>query len=157
MEDATGKIKVSLTEDQPLDERVRGSLQVYITGLLVPKKVELAGKGNKEVRQILSRDPNDLVARAVMESPRLSLGDVMAYVVSPLTNQEVLREIGEKKEWMSNSYLLKAIVSNPRTPVTVAMRLLIRLPLFELNILSKNRSIQSVIRREAKRLVVRGR
>ena len=157
MEGENRKIKVSLTEDQPVEEGVRGSLQNFISGLAIPQKVELASKGNREVRQILSRDPNRMVARAVVDSPRLSKSDVMAYVASPLTNEEVLREIGENKEWMSNPYLLKAIVSNPRTPVPVAMRHLVHLPNVELNLLSKNRNIHAVIRREAKRLVVRGR
>jgi hypothetical protein len=69
----------------------------------------------------------------------------------------VLREIGENKELMSNPFLLKAMVSNPRTPVPVAMRLLVRLPNVELNLLSRNRNIHAVVRREAKRLAVRRR
>jgi len=157
MEGENRKIKVSLTEDQPVNEGVRGSIQNFIAGLAVPQKVELAAKGNREVRQILSRDPNKMVARAVISSPRLSVNDVMAYTASPLTNEEVLREIGENKEWMSNPYILKAIVSNPRTPVPVAMRHLVHIPKVELNLLSKNRNLHAVIRREAKRLVVRGR
>lgn len=146
-----------MTEDQPVDDAVRGSLQNLISKLAVPQKVELAAKGNKEVRQILSRDPNNMVARAVIKSPRLSPSDVTAYTASPLTNEEILREVGENKEWMANPYLLKGIVSNPRTPVPVAMRLLVRLPIVELNLLSRNRNINVVIRREAKRLAVRRR
>jgi hypothetical protein len=157
MEGGTRKIRVSLTEDQPVDDAVRGSLQNLISKLAVPQKVELAAKGNKEVRQILSRDPNNMVARAVIKSPRLSPSDVTAYTASPLTNEEILREVGENKEWMANPYLLKGIVSNPRTPVPVAMRLLVRLPIVELNLLSRNRNINVVIRREAKRLAVRRR
>ena len=157
MEGETRKIRVSLTEDQPVDEAVRGSMQNAVLKMPVPQKVELAAKGNKEVRQILSRDPNKLVARAVIKSPRLSASDVAAYTSSPLTNEEVLREIGENKELMSNPFLLKAMVSNPRTPVPVAMRLLVRLPNVELTLLSRNRNIHAVIRREAKRLAVRRR
>lgn len=149
--------KISLTEDQPVDEKVHQSLQLYITGLTVPKKVELAIKGNKEVRQILSRDPNKMVARAVFSSPRLSATDVMEYVHSPLTNEDLLREIGLHREWISNPQFLKAIVSNPRTPVPVAMRHLTRLSISDLNLLSKNRNVHALIRREAKRLSVRGR
>jgi hypothetical protein len=157
MEGETRKIKVSLTEDQPVEEGIRGSLQNFISGLAVPQKVELASKGNREVRQILSRDPNKMVARAVILSPRLSVNDVTAYASSPLTNEEILREIGENKEWMSNPILVKAIVSNPRTPVPVAMRHIVHLSPFEQNLLSRNRNIHAVIRREAKRLAIRRR
>jgi hypothetical protein len=149
--------KISLTEDQPVDEKVRQSMQLYISGLAVPKKVELAIKGNREARQILSRDPNKMVARAVFGSPRLSATDVMEYVHSPLTNEDLLREIGLHKEWISNPLVLKAIVSNPRTPVAVAVRHLTRLTISDLNLLTKNRNVHALVRREAKRLSVRGR
>lgn len=157
MEGESGKLKLSLTEDQPVSDTVRQSLQLYISGLAVPKKVELAIKGNKEVRQILSRDPNKMVARAVFGSPRLSQNDVVEYVQSPLTNEELLREIGAHREWISNPLILKSIVSNPRTPVPVAMRYLTRLSVQDLNLLAKNRNVHALIRREAKRLSVRGR
>jgi hypothetical protein len=157
MEGETRKIRVSLTEDQPVDNAVRGSLQKLISGLAVPQKLELAVKGNKEVRQILSRDANSTVARAVARSPRLDPNDVTSYASSPLTNEEILRDIGENKEWMANQILLKAVVSNPRTPVPVAMRLLVRLSVAELTLLYRNRNLNMVIRREAKRLAVRRR
>jgi hypothetical protein len=157
MEGETRKIKVSLTEDRPLEEGVRGSLRNFISGLAVPQKVELASKGNSEVRQILSRDPNKMVARAVILSPRLSMNDVAAYAASPLTNEEVLRAIGEDREWMSHPSLVKAIVSNPKTPVPVAMRHLVHLRPPELNLLSRNPNVHAAVRREAKRLATRRR
>ncbi len=153
----TRKIKVSLIVDQPVGEGVRGSLQNFIAGLAVPQKVELASKGNREVRQILSRDPNKMVARAIILSPRVSAADVEAYAASPLTNEEILREIGENKEWMSNARLVKTLVSNPRTPVPVSMRHLVHVPLSELKLLSKNRNINAAVRREAHRLAIRRR
>lgn len=157
MDGETRRIKVSLTEDRPVEDGIRGSLQNFISGLAVPQKVELAAKGNKEVRQILSRDPSTLVARAVIQSPRLSANDVETYAASPLTNDEVLRQIGENKEWMSSPKLLKIILSNPRTPVSVSMRHLVHLPPAELRLLSRNRNINAAVRREAHRLSIRRR
>lgn len=153
----TRKIKVSLTEDQAVGEGIRVSLRNFIAGLSAPQKVELAAKGNREVRQILSRDPNKMVARAVILSPRLSESDVAAYAGSPLTNEDILREIGENKEWMSRPQLVRMLVSNPRTPVPMAMKHLVRLPLNELNLLSRNRNVHAVVRQEAKRLAIRRR
>lgn len=146
-----------LVEDRPVDEVGRQALQLYLAGLSVPKKVELAVKGNREVRQILSRDPNKLVARAVFGSPRLSANDVLDYVNSPLTNEELLREIAQQKEWMNNPMIMKAMVANPRTPVPVALRHLPRLNVQELNVLSRNRNVHALLRREAKRLTLRAR
>jgi len=157
MESEPHKIKVSLTEDQGVDEAVRGSLQSYISGLTVPQKVELSVKGNKEVRQILSRDPNKMVSRAVMGSPRLTENDVMSFASSTQTNDEILRIISENREYSSNSHVVLMLVSNPRTPLPVAMRFIGRLSVNELNNLCRNRSISALLRREAKRLAVRTR
>lgn len=157
MGDEVRKVRVSLTEDQPVGDAVRGSLQSYISTLTVPQKVELAGKGNKEVRQILSRDPSSLVARAVVNSPRISESDVIAYSGSAQTNDEVLRAIAENREWSRNLRVKVLLVSNPRTPPAVAMRFLGHLPMSDLNILVRNRNISMVIRREAKRRVILNR
>ncbi|HEY7528614.1 MAG TPA: hypothetical protein VH660_05630 [Candidatus Deferrimicrobiaceae bacterium] len=157
MEGETRKIQVSLTEDRPVEEAARGSLQAYVKGLSVPGKVELAGKGNKEVREILSRDPNRIVARAVMSSPRLTEADIVFYAASTQTNEEILRMIGENREYVSNPRILLSLVSNPRTPAPVAMRYLVNLKVNELAIIGRNRGISALVRQEAKRLLLRKR
>ena len=157
MSDGVRKVRVSLTEDQPVSEEVRVSLQSYLSTLTVPQKVELAAKGNKEVRLILSRDPSSLVARAVVNSPRVSEADVVAYSGSALTNEEILRFIAENREWSKSIRVKALLVANPRTPTAVAMRFLGHLPISDLNVVARNRNISSVLRREAKRRVILGR
>ncbi len=148
---APARVRVSLTEDQAVNEDVRNSLQAFLAKLSVPQKVELAAKGNREVRSLLSRDPSSMVARAVLNSPRLSELDVLAYAASPLTNDEILRSIVESKTWSRNQRVVVLIVSNPRTPPAVAVRFLGHLAVGELNILARNRNVSVVVRNEAKR------
>lgn len=151
------KVKVSLTEDRPIPEEARGSLQTYVAGLPVPRKVELAARGNREVRTILSRDPNATVARAVVNSPRLSEADVQQYAGSSLTNEDILRAIGESREWGRSSRVKSLLVANPRTPTAVALRFLGHLSVSELTLISNNRNVPPAVRREAKRRVVLAR
>ncbi|MGZ8446762.1 MAG: hypothetical protein ACXWWM_03145 [Candidatus Deferrimicrobiaceae bacterium] len=157
MADKGGKIRVSLTKDQPVDDGVRGSLQSYIATLSVPQKIQLAAKGNKEVRLILSRDSSSLVARAVANSPLIAESDVIAYAGSALTNEDILRAIAESREWAKNVRVKLLLVANPRTPPAVAMRFLGHLPVSDLALLSRNRNISMVIRTEAKKRVVQSR
>jgi len=157
MSSGVRKIRVSLTDDHPVDEEVRGSIQSYIAGLTVPQKVGLTAKGNKEVRMILSRDPSSLVARAVVNSPRISESDVIAYTGSSLTSEEVLRGIADNREWAKSVRVKLLLVSNPRTPPAIAMRFLGHLPLSDLGILSRNRNIPTIVRREAKRQLIQKR
>jgi len=152
-----GKVKVSLTEDRPVPEAVQGSLQSYVAELPVPKKVELAARGNREVRKILSRDPNNIVARAVVNSPRISERDVLEYTGSSLTNEDVLRMIGESREWSMNRRVKLLLVSNPRTPASLAIRFLGHLSVPELSHLASNKSVSAAVSREARRRVIAAR
>ncbi len=153
MDESPAKTKISLTRDEELSEGARGSLQAYVAKLTVPQKVELAAKGNKEVRKLLSHDTSNLVARAIITSPRLGETDIMEYAMSPVTHEEILRAIGENREWMNNTKILSLLVSNPRTPPPVALRLIPRLSVSELTVLMRNTNVSPLLRREAKRLV----
>jgi len=148
------KLRVSLTEDHPIPEEAQEALRSFVSDLPVPKKVELAARGNRQVRKILSRDPNHLVARAVASSPRLSEPDVLEYAGSSLTNEDVLRAIGENREWSQNRRVKFLLVSNPRTPTSLALRFLGHLAVAEWNQLARNKNIPAAVAREAKRRVV---
>jgi len=151
------KVRVSLTKDHAVDENVRASLQSYIARLTVPQKVELAAKGNREVRLILSRDPSSLVARALVNSPRISDSDVIQYAGSAQTNEDVLRGIAENREWSKNLRVKLLLVSNPRTPPAVALRFLGHLSTGDLGNLARNPNVSMIIRREARNRMIQTR
>jgi hypothetical protein len=142
-----------LTEDRPLGEEGRKSLQAHIAGLPVPRKVELGVQGNREVRSILSRDASSMVARAVLNSPKLSEEDVLSYASSSQTNEEILRGIAENRQWTANRQIVTALVNNPRTPPPAAIRFLRAFSSNELRLLVMNRGISAFVRAEARRLL----
>jgi len=148
-----GKPPADLFQDQPLGEEDRGSLEARISAMTVPEKVELATKGNREVRKILSRDSSAMVARAVIGSPRLSDEDIAGFAASSQTNEEILRAIADNRQWTANRQIVSALVQNPRTPPPAAIRFLRAFAGNELRILMNNRSVNAVVRQEAKRLL----
>jgi hypothetical protein len=151
-----GKLPIAdLIADGPVGEDARRSLEARISAMTVPEKVELASKGNREVRRILSKDASSMVARAVISSPRLSEEDIIAFASSSLTNEEILRSIADNRQWTSNRQIVSAIVQNPRTPPPAAVRFLSMFANNELRILMNNRSVSVVVRQEAKRLLAR--
>jgi hypothetical protein len=145
----------TFTEDRPIGEDERSSLAAQIAKMSVPGKVELAGKGNREVRRILSRDASSMVARAVIASPKLTEDDIISYAASSLTHGDVLRFIAESKQWTANRQVVNALVLNPRTPPQAVIRFLKSYPASELRVLSQNRSLSAAVRQEAKRLLVK--
>ena len=142
-----------LTEERPIGEEERSSIATQIARLTVPGKVELAVKGNREVRRILSRDGSSMVARAVIASPKLSEEDIVSYAASSLTHEDVLRFIADSRQWTANRQVVSALVQNPRTPPQAAMRFLKTYQTVELRVLSQNRSLSAVVRQEARRLL----
>ena len=44
----------------------------------VPQKVQRATKGSREERAILIRDPNKMIAMAVLSSPKLTISEIEA-------------------------------------------------------------------------------
>jgi len=142
-----------LFRDHPLGEDEKRSLEAKVAAMTVPEKVELASKGNREVRRILSRDASAMVARAVIASPRLSEEDVALFASSSQTNEEILRTIADNRQWTANRQVVSALVQNPRTPPTAAIRFLRSFATNELRILTNNRSISAYVRQEAKRLL----
>jgi hypothetical protein len=93
----------------------------------------------------------------VVNSPRMTDSDAVAYAGSSLTNEDVLRGIAEDREWSKNIRVKLLLVSNPRTPPAVAMRFLGHLPARDLATLSRNRNIATNIRREAKNRLMQTR
>lgn len=142
-----------LTEERTIGEHERSSIAAQVAKLSVPAKVELAVKGNREVRRILSRDASSMVARGVIGSPKLTEDDIISYAASSLTHEDVLRFIADSRQWTANRQVVSALVQNPRTPPPAAMRFLKGYQTSELRVLSQNRSLSATVRQEAKRLL----
>ncbi len=143
-----------LIQDQPVGEDARRSLEARISAMTVPEKVELASKGNREVRRILSKDASSMVARAVISSPRLSgrtsslrlvlpdeRGDPALHRGQPAVDLEPADRVGDRAE--------------PEDPPPAAIRFLSMFANNELRVLMNNRGVSVVVRQEAKRLLAR--
>jgi hypothetical protein len=142
-----------LTQERPIGEEERSSIAAQVARLSVPAKVDLAVKGNREVRRILSRDASSMVARAVIGSPKLTEDDIISYAASSLTHEDVLRFIADSRQWTANRQVVSALIQNPRTPPPSAIRFLKSCQTSELKILSQNRSLSATVRQEARRLL----
>jgi len=142
-----------LTEERPIGQEERRQIAAQVARLSVPGKVELAVKGNREVRRILSRDASSMVARAVIASPKLTEDDIVSYAASSLTHEDVLRFIADSRQWTANRQVVNALVQNPRTPPPAAIRFLKSYQTSELRALTQNRSLSAAVRQEARRLL----
>ncbi len=149
------------SEDATEDSRPEPQKRKRITaiqrtqGMSVVQKVKSALTGTKEERMLLIRDSNKLVARAVMQSPKLSEDEVEKYASMKDVCEDALRIITFNRRFMKLYVIVKALVNNPRTPIDVGLHLLPRVNEFDLKRLAFNRNVADVIRHTAERIIQR--
>jgi len=143
--------------DAPHEEEVRKRTTAIqrTQRMSVVEKVKAALTGSKEERMILIRDSNKLVARAVMQSPKLSENEVENYASMKDICEDALRVITLNRKFMKLYVVVRALVNNPRTPIDVGLHLLPRINEFDLKRLAFNRNVSDVIRHTAEKIVRR--
>ena len=131
----------------PEDER--GSALQKISRLDVKGRIQLAMKGSKEERSILIRDGTKLVALAVLESGKITDGEVEKFASQKNVLEAVLRQIPMKRRFAKNYNVIRNLVANPRTPLDVSLALIKNLLVSDLKNLSSNKEVSETIRKLA--------
>jgi len=135
----------------PQDEQ-RGSVLQKIAKLDIKGRIQLAMKGTKEERSILVRDGTKIVALAVLDSPKITDGEVEKFASQKNVLEAVLRAIPMKRRFAKNSAVVRNLVFNPRTPLDVALGLMKNLLVQDLKNLSGNKEVPDTIRKLALRM-----
>jgi hypothetical protein len=117
----------------------------------VLEKMKAAMRGTREERAILVRDPNRLVAAAVLSSPKLTGQEVETIAKMANVGEEVLRVIGTNRQWIKNYGVVAGLVRNPKTPVAIALNLLQRLHDKDVKLLALDRNIPEPVRMAARK------
>jgi hypothetical protein len=119
-------------------------------------RLKAAMKGTREIRAILIRDTNKMIAAAVLSSPMLTEPEVESFARMANVSEDVLRTIGTNRAWLKNYSVVIALTKNPKTPVALSMNLIQRLGDRDLNMLSVDRNVPESLRAAARRKVVAG-
>lgn len=135
----------------PMEEGKKLSLSKRIMSMNISQKIKLATKGNKEARGILIRDSNKLVSVAVIRSPRITDGEVLAQAQSKTCNEDVLRVIYSNREWLRKYAIKLALVKNPKVPQGVSMKLMNTLYEHDIKNLSKDKNVPGTVQMLAKK------
>ncbi len=115
-------------------------------------RVRLAMKGDREARNILIRDPNRIVAQAVVQNPRITEQEMEKIASMRSITEDILRQIANSRQWARNYLIVHNLARNPRTPIANVLNILSRLQLRDLAALSKNKNVSDAVRRQALRL-----
>lgn len=122
-----------------------------LSALGVMERMKLATRGTREQRSVLVRDPNRLVAAAVLSSPKLTESEVEQFAKMANVAEDVLRVIGTNRAWTKNYGVIAGLVRNPKTPLAISMTLLQRINDRDVKLLAIDRNIPDPLRIAARK------
>ncbi|MBI3184285.1 MAG: hypothetical protein HYZ28_19300 [Myxococcales bacterium] len=137
----------------PMEEGKRLNATQRVSKMSIAEKIKLASRGNKEARGLLLRDANKLVAVAVIRSPRVTDGEVMAAANNRAMHDEVLRVVYSDREWTKMYPIKLALVKNPKVPQAIAIRFLATLRESDVKSLARDKNVPNAVQTHAKKMV----
>src|ERR1035438_5552844 len=102
----------------------RDSTVQKIAKLDIRGRIALAMRGSKEERSILIRDGTKIVALAVLDSPKVTEGEVESFAQQKNVLESVLRTIPMKRQFTKNYSIMRNLIFNPRTPLDSSLGLM---------------------------------
>lgn len=131
----------------------RETLVQKVARMTVAEKINAALMGAQEERTILVLDSNKIVARAVLQSPKLTDQEVENIATMKNVSEEVLRLVAMNRKFIRSYSIARNLVNNPRTPIDTGLPLIHRLNDRDLKELSRNKNVAEAVRSMANKMV----
>jgi hypothetical protein len=141
-------------EDEEGNEHLKekyAPLYQRIGEMTMSQKIRRATLGTKDELMLLVRDHNKVVATAAIRSPKMQEPEVVLITRNRNIADEVLRIVGSTPEYLKSYSVKKNLVENPKTPVSVAMRLVQHLRENDLRNLTKSKNVTGPVKDAARR------
>jgi len=136
-------------------EEPQMSMTQQIQNMGIVERVRVAMKGSREARAMLIRDPNKMVASAVLSSPKLTMAEVESFAKMANVSDDVLRAIAQNRGWVKNYGVAHGLVKNPKTPVAMSLNLMQRLVDRDVRSLAVDRNVPEPLRLAARKRMVK--
>ena len=136
------------------EEEEQRTFQERLATMTVPEKLKYAMKGTREMRSVLIRDPNRLVASAVLSCPKVNEAEVESFAKMGNVSEDILRTIAHTRAWTKNYGVTLSLVKNAKTPVALTLNLMQRLSDLDVKKLSTDRNVPEPVRLAARKRVV---
>jgi hypothetical protein len=137
------------------EEEKAQTFQQRLASMTVPEKVKCATKGTREMRAILIRDPNRMVASAVLSCPKVNDAEIESFCKMGNVSEDILRTIAKSRGWTKNYSVVLSLVKNAKTPVAITMNLMQRLTDGDVKKLASDRNVPEPLRLAARKRTVK--
>jgi hypothetical protein len=116
-------------------------------------QIRAATLGNSFARAVLIRSRNKQVAMACIKAPGVSDSEAIHYANNRSLDEDIVRFIANKRQWLRLYGIKVALCNNPKTPMNTSMNLLPHLRPPELKSLARSKGVPSAIANAAKALL----
>lgn len=120
------------------------------------ERVSLARRASRGVIAALRESSEARVLKALLSNVRLMEHDALSIASSEKAPRDVLVNLAEHPAWRDRYGVRLSLVSNPRTPVAVALRVMEALPSSDLRRLSQDLRVPKIVRVGADRRLEAG-
>jgi hypothetical protein len=118
------------------------------------EKIILATKADRSERGVLIQDNDPQILFYLIKNPRITTEEVLRIARMTSISAAVADQIAKTTQWSSNQEIRSAIVSNPRTPTPLALKLLPTLPEPEIRHIAKSTGVSQALKQAALRIVI---
>jgi hypothetical protein len=125
-----------------------------ILGMDLSEKIRLALTGDKETRNLLARESNKLILSYLLQNPRVTETEILGIAKGKSLPEEILLMITKKREWMKKYPIRLAVTQNPKTPLTVAMKMLPSIRDTDLRKIGRSRDVSAYLSAGARKILV---
>ncbi len=137
------EVKPAEIIEQEIKKKI--DIREKIKRMSVSERLRLAMRGNMEARSILIFDAVPMVAKAVINSPRVTKIEIERWAAMRIMEEEILIEISKNKTFMRNYNVRLALIYNPHTPLNLVIKMMSTLNERDIKALSKSKAVPSAV------------
>jgi hypothetical protein len=156
-EKAVAQFLPEIVDDLPgtISEEKWQNIYGKLMGLNTQQKIRLAQVANLPTRMLFIHSPIKVISLAVLKNPKLTESEVLRYSQQKNLVEDVLVAIAKDPKWIKTYPIKLAIVSNPKTPLSISVNFLSHLHENDLKTLSRDKNISSVLSRAAQQMLLK--
>lgn len=120
-----------------------------LRGMSRTEKLLYAPRADRNERLVLVQDPDPQVLYALLKNPRLTVDEVVRVAKSAYLTYQTAELILKTTQWAANVEVRTALVHNPKTPPTFALRILPTLPEAEVKAIARGAATSMALKQAA--------
>lgn len=126
-----------------------------VDGTSRAEKIQRALHGTRDERNAILRDRDRTLHPFVLKNPQLNTDDVATIAKNAQVTPDLLKQIGERKEWVQLPSIAVALARNPKTPPELAVRVLEHVPVEALRQMAKGVGVLPHVTQAARKKILR--